>query len=66
MHQAIIQKSFLRGTISAPSSKSFSHRAIICAALAGGESFNSPLDYSQDIIATINGIKSIGAGIENF
>ena len=66
MHQAIIQKSFLRGTISAPSSKSFSHRAIICAALAGGECFISPLVFSQDILATINGMKSLGAGIEIF
>ena len=64
MHNAIIQKNFLKGTISVPPSKSFSHRAVICAALAGGECFISPLIFSQDVLATINGMKSLGAEIE--
>lgn len=63
---AIIQKRFLNGSVLVPPSKSFSHRAIICAALAGKESFISPLVFSQDILATIGAMKSLGAEIEIF
>ena len=66
MHHAIIQKSFLNGTVLVPPSKSFSHRAIICAALSGKESFISPIIFSQDILATIGGMKNLGAEIEIF
>lgn len=66
MCYAIIRKNFLNGTVLVPPSKSFSHRAIICAALSGKESFISPLVFSQDILATIDGMKNLGAEIEIF
>lgn len=53
----------LKGTVVAPPSKSFSHRAIICAALSGGISNINSIMFSDDIIATINGIRKIGANI---
>lgn len=50
----------LSGEIKAPSSKSFSHRAIIAAALSKGESRITNLVYSEDVIATIEALKMIG------
>ena len=42
----------LKGTITPPPSKSYAHRALIAAALAGGESNLTNLADSKDIIAT--------------
>ena len=42
----------LRGTITPPPSKSYAHRALIAAALAGGDSRLTNLADSQDIMAT--------------
>ena len=53
----------LSGVIKAVPSKSFSHRAIICGALSGGKSEISNLIFSQDVLATINGVKELGANI---
>ncbi|WP_300450711.1 3-phosphoshikimate 1-carboxyvinyltransferase [Fusobacterium sp.] len=52
------------GEIKIPSSKSMGHRAIICASLANGKSIISNLDYSDDILATIDGMKKLGANIQ--
>ena len=49
------------GTLNAPPSKSDVHRAIICAAMAGGKSRISPVALSNDIRATIGCIKALGA-----
>lgn len=49
------------GTIRAPSSKSAAHRALICAGLSKGKSVISNVDFSQDILATIDCLNSIGA-----
>lgn len=51
------------GKILAPASKSVSHRALICAALSK-ESTVRGLAYSNDIVATLNCIKGLGAKIE--
>ncbi len=51
------------GKIFAPASKSVSHRALICAALSE-ESIVHGLAFSDDVIATINCIKALGAKIE--
>ncbi len=59
-----IAPSRLRGRVSAPPSKSISHRALICAALAEGESVISNLAFSQDILATVDSLTAIGAQIE--
>ncbi len=59
-----IAPSLLSGCVTAPPSKSISHRALICAALADGESVISNLAFSQDILATIDVLTAIGAKIE--
>lgn len=59
-----IAPSLLSGSVTAPPSKSISHRALICAALADGESVISNLAFSQDILATIDVLSAIGAKIE--
>ena len=50
--------------IQAPPSKSIAHRMLICAAIADGESSISGLELSEDIKATINCLKALGATIE--
>lgn len=58
-----IEPSLLRGSISAPSSKSMSHRMIICAALASGKSVIKNVSVSRDIEATIECLRAFGAKI---
>ena len=53
----------LQGTIKVPPSKSMAHRAIICAALSQGESVIRGVDFSEDICATIEGMRALGASI---
>lgn len=53
----------LIGRIKAPSSKSFSHRMIIAAALAGGVSEISNINPSVDIEATASAMTALGAAI---
>ncbi len=48
------------GTVVAPPSKSLSHRALICAALSKGESRISNFVYSDDTLATIGALESLG------
>nr|WP_312576483.1 3-phosphoshikimate 1-carboxyvinyltransferase [Sedimentibacter sp.] len=66
MSNIIIRPSKLNGTIKAPPSKSLSHRAIICASLCndGGESVINNVILSDDIKATIEGMKNLGAEIK--
>lgn len=59
-----IWPSRLVGKVTAPPSKSISHRALICAALADGESVISNLAFSQDVLATVDVLTSIGAKID--
>lgn len=56
----------LEGEVKVPPSKSMAHRAVICAALSGGLSKISNIDYSDDIIATINGMRALGASINRY
>lgn len=51
----------LSGTVAVPPSKSLAHRMIICAALADGESRISPIQPSEDILATMDGMRALGA-----
>lgn len=53
----------LRGSVNIPPSKSLAHRAIICAALSKGESTIKNVQYSDDILATINGMRNFGCNI---
>ncbi|MGM0378716.1 MAG: 3-phosphoshikimate 1-carboxyvinyltransferase [Bacillota bacterium] len=59
----IIRKSNLKGSINIPPSKSLSHRAIIAASLAKGESKIENIILSEDILATIEAMKSFGVKI---
>ena len=56
-----LEPSLLRGEITPPPSKSLSHRAILAAALAAGESRVAPLDLSQDIRVTLEAVQTLGA-----
>lgn len=53
----------LAGTIAAPPSKSMAHRYLIGAALSKGISTLSGVDYSQDILASIDCLEALGAKI---
>lgn len=59
-------KSVAKGAIKAPPSKSLAHRMLICAALAEGESHVTNVDFSQDILATLDCIKQLGAKVQIF
>lgn len=54
----------LKGEVIIPPSKSLAHRAIIAASLANGISKITNIAYSEDIKATIEGMKALGANIE--
>lgn len=58
-----IMPSKLIGKVAAPSSKSFSHRMIIAAALADGISEISNINPSEDIDATVEAMTALGAKI---
>ena len=58
-----IKPSKLIGRVNAPSSKSFSHRMLIAAALAGGVSEISNISSSEDIDATVSALTALGAKI---
>ena len=61
--KAIVQRSKIKGEINAPPSKSYTHRAIAIASLAGKSDIFYPL-ISEDIKATINAAKCLGAVID--
>lgn len=54
----------LSGELKLPPSKSIAHRHIICSALAEGVSEISNIAYSQDILASIDAMKALGARFE--
>ena len=56
----------LKGEVKIPPSKSMAHRAIICAALSDGLCIIENIDYSDDIIATIDAMNSLGATIVKY
>ena len=61
-----ISPSRLCGEISAPPSKSYAHRLMICAALAEGESTIHGISESEDMLATLDCIAALGARYEKF
>lgn len=63
---AKIKPSVVSGSVKIPPSKSMAHRAIICASLANGTSKISNVAYSKDIIATIEGMRKLGANITTY
>ena len=56
-----ITPALLQGSITPPPSKSQAHRLIIAAALAAGESRVANVALSQDITATLNCMRALGA-----
>ena len=59
-----VEKSTLSGKIVCPPNKSYSHRAVFLAALAGKDSKVDNVLFSSDTLATINACKNFGANIE--
>ena len=53
----------LKGAINAPPSKSMAHRYLIGGALSGQNCILSGVDYSEDILASIDCLKALGAQI---
>lgn len=54
----------LKGAVTPPPSKSQAHRLILAAALSGGVSTLSNVDFSQDIEATLGCMAALGARIQ--
>lgn len=54
----------LKGSIDAPPSKSMAHRYLIGAALSGETCRISGFDYSEDILASIDCLRALGAAVE--
>ena len=61
--QVRLESGTLRGSVEAPPSKSMAHRMLICAALADSESTVRPIELSEDILATSDGLRALGAEI---
>ncbi|MDR1246067.1 MAG: 3-phosphoshikimate 1-carboxyvinyltransferase [Clostridiales Family XIII bacterium] len=59
--EAKIINRFPNGTVAPPPSKSLCHRAVICAALARGDSVIRNVVLSEDIEATLQGVSALGA-----
>lgn len=51
------------GSVAVPCSKSMAHRALICAALAQGESLLRGAAYSRDVVMTAHCLRSFGARV---
>lgn len=60
----LTEPTFLKGTITPPASKSYLHRALIAASLAREVSVIKEYTLSNDIIDTINVLRSLGTEIE--
>ncbi|MBR2320421.1 MAG: 3-phosphoshikimate 1-carboxyvinyltransferase [Clostridia bacterium] len=60
---ATFQPSRLNGRIEAPPSKSMAHRYLIGAALSGQICALTGVDYSEDILATIDCLRALGATV---
>lgn len=61
---AKISPSCPTGSLMLPPSKSVAHRALICAALSQTPCLVSPIDWSEDISATYEGLRVLGFEIE--
>ncbi|MDD7794939.1 3-phosphoshikimate 1-carboxyvinyltransferase [Clostridium sp. 'White wine YQ'] len=66
MDKLTITPGKLKGEVKIPPSKSMAHRAVICASLSKGKSKITNIEFSEDIIATIEAMKSLGTEIKVF
>ena len=60
----VVKKSTASGKVFAPPSKSMAHRLLVCAALSEGESEISGISLCDDVLATANCLRALGAEIE--
>ena len=60
---ATFQPAVLAGSVDAPPSKSMAHRYLIGAALSGQVCTLTGVDYSEDILATIDCLRALGATV---
>lgn len=60
---AIFSPCTLKGFVDAPPSKSMAHRYLICAALSKKSCSISGVDFNQDILASIDCLRALGADI---
>lgn len=58
------QASKIKGVVKAPPSKSYTHRALLVACLAEGESYLRDPLYSADTMATLEACQALGCEIE--
>lgn len=58
-----IKPSLVKGEVTAPPSKSMAHRLLICSGLCQGKSRISNIAYSEDILATLDCLRAMGAQI---
>lgn len=61
--QVKIRPGIAQGIVQAPPSKSMAHRYLIAAALCEGKSVIGGIEYSQDILATIDCLRALGVEI---
>ena len=59
----LITPSVAKGSVDAPPSKSCAHRLLICAALSDGESVIENIGFNDDINATADCLRNMGAEI---
>ncbi len=62
---AVFSPCHLQGTVCAPPSKSYAHRMLICAGLCTDESRIYGIEESQDILATIDCLRAMGASVRS-
>lgn len=62
-YAVVARNSVLDALVSVPGSKSVAHRALICAALARGQSFISGLPDGDDTVAMLQGLTLLGSSI---
>lgn len=63
MDKISLNSNFVSGQITVPSSKSYAHRALIAAALCGKKITIKNIIFSDDIYATIDALKNLGADV---
>lgn len=66
MDLQVDKKNKITGSIKAPASKSYSHRAFIAAALAEGQSILRDPLYSEDTLATLEACEQLGALFQRY
>lgn len=65
MDTLVLSKKEWRGCVAAQPSKSVLHRALICSAFSNEKTEVSGFSSSEDISATVNALKALGAGIKD-